>query len=69
MTITWSPRDIECHLRAYIARDNPSAVNRITSALLEAIERLANFMIWRRRYPEHRTREAEVAEAVLSCSG
>jgi hypothetical protein len=44
-------------------------VNRITSALLEAIERLANFTVGRRRYPEHRTREAEVAGAVLSCSG
>jgi len=48
VTSTWSPRVIECHLHAYIARDNPSAANRITSALLEAIERLASFVIWRR---------------------
>ena len=43
MTIVWSPRAIEhlSHLRAYIARDNPKAANRIASALLEAVERLA----------------------------
>ena len=43
MTIVWSPRAIEhlAHLRAYIARDNPNAANRIASALLEAVERLA----------------------------
>ena len=43
MTIVWSPRAIEhlAHLRAYIARDNPKTANRIASALLEAIERLA----------------------------
>ena len=43
MTIVWSPRAIEhlAHLRAYIARDNPKAANRIASALLEAVERLA----------------------------
>ena len=29
------------HLREYIARDNPNAGNRIASALLEAVERLA----------------------------
>ena len=42
MTIVWSPRAIEhlAHLRAYIARDNPKAANRIGSALLEAVERL-----------------------------
>lgn len=43
MTIVWSPRAIEhlAHLRAYISRDNPKAANRIASALLEAVERLA----------------------------
>jgi toxin ParE1/3/4 len=43
VTIVWSPRAIEhlAHLRAYIARDNPRAANRIASALLEAVERLA----------------------------
>ena len=43
MTIVWSPRAIEhlAHLREYIARDNPNAGNRIASALLEAVERLA----------------------------
>jgi toxin ParE1/3/4 len=43
VTIAWSPRAIEhlAHLREYIARDNPNAANRIASALLEAVERLA----------------------------
>ena len=43
MTIVWSPRAIEhlAHLREYIARDNPNAGNRIASALLEVVERLA----------------------------
>ena len=43
MTIVWSPRAIEhlSHLRAYIARDNPKAANRIAATLLEAAERLA----------------------------
>ena len=43
MTIVWSPRAIEhlAHLREYIARDNPNAANRIASALLEAVEHLA----------------------------
>ena len=43
MTIVWSPRAIEhlAHLRAYIARDNPKAANRIASGMLEAVERLA----------------------------
>ena len=43
MTIVWSPRAIEhlALLREYIARDNPNAANRIASALLEAVERLA----------------------------
>ena len=43
MTIVWSPRAIGhlAHLRAYIARDNPKAANRIAGALLEAVERLA----------------------------
>jgi toxin ParE1/3/4 len=43
VTIVWSPRAVDhlAHLRAYIARDNPKAANRIASALLEAVERLA----------------------------
>ena len=43
MTIVWSPRAVKhlAHLREYIARDNPNAANRIASALLEAVERLA----------------------------
>jgi toxin ParE1/3/4 len=43
VTIVWSPRAIEhlAHLREYIARDSPNAANRIASALLEAVERLA----------------------------
>jgi plasmid stabilization system protein ParE len=43
VTIVWSPRAIEhlAHLPEYIARDNPSAANRIASALLDAVERLA----------------------------
>jgi toxin ParE1/3/4 len=43
VTIVWSPRAIDhlAHLRAYIARDNPKAATRIASALLEAVERLA----------------------------
>ena len=43
MTIVWSPRAIEhlAHLREYIARDNPNAADRIASALLEAVDRLA----------------------------
>ncbi len=43
MIVVWSRRAIEhlAHLRAYIARDNPKAANRIASALLEAVERLA----------------------------
>ena len=43
MTIVWSPRAIEhlAHLRGYIAHDNPNAANQIASALLEAVERLA----------------------------
>ena len=43
MTIVWSPRAIDhlAHLRAYVARDNPKAANRIAGALLEAVERLA----------------------------
>ena len=41
--MVWSPRAIEhlAHLRAYIARDNPKAANRIAGTLLEAAERLA----------------------------
>ena len=43
MTIVWSPRAIEhlAHLRTYIARENPKAATRIASALLGAVERLA----------------------------
>jgi addiction module RelE/StbE family toxin len=43
VTIVWSPRAIEhlAHLRACIARDNPKAASRIASALLDAVERLA----------------------------
>jgi len=43
VTIVWSPRAVDhlAHLRADIARDNPKAANRIASALLEAVERLA----------------------------
>lgn len=43
MTIVWSPRAIEhlAHLRAHIARDNPKAANRISSTVLNAVERLA----------------------------
>jgi len=43
VTIVWSPRAIEhlSHLRAFIARDNPNAADRIARALLEAVERLA----------------------------
>jgi toxin ParE1/3/4 len=43
VTIVWSPRAIEhlAHLREYIARDNPKAADRIASALLQAVERLA----------------------------
>jgi toxin ParE1/3/4 len=40
VNIVWSPRAI-AHLRAYIARDDPKAANRIASASLEAVERLA----------------------------
>jgi toxin ParE1/3/4 len=43
VNIVWSPRAIEhlAHLRAYIARDDPKAANRIAGALLDAVERLA----------------------------
>ena len=43
MTIIWSPRATEhlTHLRSCIARDNPTAANRIALTLLEAVERLA----------------------------
>jgi toxin ParE1/3/4 len=41
--IVWAPRAIEhlAHLRSYIARDNPNAANRIASAVLDAVDRLA----------------------------
>jgi addiction module RelE/StbE family toxin len=43
VTIVWSPRAIEhlAHLREYIARDNPAAASQTASALLPAVERLA----------------------------
>ena len=43
MSTTLSVRAIEhlARLREYTARDNPNAGNRIASALLEAVERLA----------------------------
>jgi toxin ParE1/3/4 len=43
VTIVWSPRAVGhlAHLRSHIARDNPSAANRIAGALLDAVERLA----------------------------
>jgi toxin ParE1/3/4 len=43
VTIVWSPRAIGhlADLRSYIARDNPSAANRIAGTLLDAVERLA----------------------------
>ncbi len=43
MIIVWSPRAIAhlSELRAYIASDNPSAANRMGTALLAAVERLA----------------------------
>jgi plasmid stabilization system protein ParE len=43
VTIVWSPRAIEhlTHLRTFIARDNPTAANRIGGTLLAAVERLA----------------------------
>ena len=43
MIIVWSPRAIThlTHLRAYIARDDPKAANRVAGVLLDAVERLA----------------------------
>jgi len=43
VNIVWSPRSIEhlTHLRSHIARDNPTAANRIGGILLDAVERLA----------------------------
>jgi len=43
VNIVWSPKAIEhlAHLRAYIARDNPKAANRVAQALLIGVERLA----------------------------
>jgi addiction module RelE/StbE family toxin len=45
VTILWSPRAIEHlkHLRAYIAQDNPKAASRAAAAVLDAVERLAEF--------------------------
>jgi toxin ParE1/3/4 len=43
VNIVWSPRAIGhlAHLRSYIAHDNPKAANRVATALLDAVERLA----------------------------
>lgn len=43
MTVVWSPQAVEhlTHLRSYIARDNPKAANRVATALLNAVELLA----------------------------
>jgi len=43
VTVVWSPRAVEhlTHLRSYIARDNPKAANRVATALLNAVELLA----------------------------
>ncbi len=44
MTIVWSPRAIEhlAHLRAYIARDDPKAANRIAAHAGERLAELPN---------------------------
>jgi toxin ParE1/3/4 len=62
VTIVWSPRAIEhlAHLREYIARDNPNAANRIASALLEAVEHLAQLPNLGRPGRVARTRELVV---------
>jgi len=41
--IVWSPRAIAhlAHLRSYIAHNNPNAAKRLATALLDAVERLA----------------------------
>jgi toxin ParE1/3/4 len=43
VTVVWSPQAVEhlTHLRSYIARDNPKAANRVATALLNAVELLA----------------------------
>jgi toxin ParE1/3/4 len=43
VSIVWSPRAIGhlAHLRSHIAHDNPNAANRVATALLDAVERLA----------------------------
>ena len=43
MTVVWSPRAIShlAHLRAYIARDNPTAAGRVATVVLTAVERVA----------------------------
>jgi toxin ParE1/3/4 len=43
VNIVWSPRAIGhlAHLRSYITHDNPKAANRVATALLDAVERLA----------------------------
>lgn len=62
MTIVWSPRAIEhlAQLREYIARDSPKAANRIASALLDAVERLAKLPNLGRPGRVARTRELVV---------
>ncbi len=44
MIVVWSPRAIShlVALRAYIARDNPPAANKVADTLLSAVERLAD---------------------------
>lgn len=44
MTIVWSPRAINhlTALRAYVARDNPSAASRVAASILAAVNRLAD---------------------------
>jgi len=43
VTVVWSPRAVEhlTHLRSYIARDIPKTANRVATARLSAVERLA----------------------------
>jgi len=43
VTVVWSPRAVEhlTRLRSYSARDNPKSANRVATALLNAVERLA----------------------------
>jgi toxin ParE1/3/4 len=45
VTVVWSPRAIGhlAHFRAFITHDNPSAAGRVAAALLETVERLAEY--------------------------